>query len=394
MQKKIAIAGAGVAGMTCALFLAQQGYEIDIFEAAPELSEVGAGLQLSANACHCLAELGLLSKLQAVATMPSAINISSGKNGKLIAKVPLGQAAEDKYGAPYLVIHRADLQSILKDAVLASPTIQLHLGYKLDTADIAPEGLHLKFKNQGSQTQAYALLVGADGVWSKTRTNILGLPPASTTGRVAYRATVPSRDIPEELMQTTGLWMAERSHLVHYPVKSAREFNLVCVTLEDWTSENWSHPATPEDVEKHFCRWHPTPRKIIGKATSWTRWALCGTDPTLPWVKGPVALVGDAAHAMLPFMAQGAGMAIEDVAILSKVIEKYGALPKSLAKYEQLRRSRVEKVVTQAQNNGRVYHMGFPTDIARNLIMRHTTPEKLLGRFDWVYEWKPDSIAV
>ena len=389
----IAIAGAGIAGFTTALYLGRKGHQVHIFEAAKELSEVGAGLQLSANPIKCMQTLGLLPAIKSHAVCPASIYIRSGQDGAHLANVPLGQIAEQRYGASYYVIHRADLQRVLLDAALACPNIQLHLNNGIYNAESNKDGIRLTGPNLKSNAQlpeTFGLLIGADGVRSNIRQNVFGYEGAQHTGFVAYRATVePSFDM-QHLLNNSGLWLGSKSHIVHYPIKNGKLLNIIAVTRESWTNDNWSHPCSPQEVQKHFRNWAPDALRLLRAPHEWTRWSLCSVNAEHPWSKGSVALIGDAAHAILPFSAQGAAMAIEDAAILAKAIEKLGPTPAALKAYEKSRKPRIRKMKKLVWRNGIIYHMDMPFRLARDFVMRTKKPEHLLAGLDWVYNWTTD----
>ncbi|MTI19351.1 hypothetical protein E1162_19080 [Rhodobacteraceae bacterium RKSG542] len=392
-KNRIAIAGGGIAGLTSALFLAKQGFSVDIFEASPVLSEVGAGLQLSPNACHCLAEIGLLGKLEEVATKPEGIMMMSGRSGKPLTTIPLGEAARQRYDAPYLVIHRADLQSVLREAAEENPSITLALGSSVENIRETDSELFIKLGTEEEEKGAYSLLIGADGVWSSIRTNVLDLSPAVHSGRVAYRATIPAKGLGKKYLVNTGLWLGDKAHVVHYPVQNGKALNIVVLTVENWTAKDWSHPADRAQVLEVLKAWPDDVRSLVNKATNWTRWALCGVIPGEPLVKGRVALVGDAAHAMLPFMAQGAAMGIEDAAVLASHIQELGPEPDALIAYQTERQPRVNKVAQTALRNEKIYHQRMPASLARDMVLKNMPADKLLAGFDWIYEWKPQTKA-
>lgn len=394
IPKNIAIAGAGIAGLTAALYLSRKGHSVHLFDAATELSEVGAGIQLSANAMRCLQALGLGPALMSRAVSPASVNVRSGHNGAHLATVPLGRIAEDRYGAPYYVIHRADLQALLVEAANETSEISLHLQTTIEDASIAGETVTLHgpaFAQDNSDIpRQFDLLIGADGVRSKIRQNTLGNPGPQHSGFVAYRATVEPPFNLEHLLSTSGLWMASNAHLVQYPVKNGKFLNIVAVTKENWNHDSWSHPVGSEEVRKHFRKWTPEALRLVFLPEAWTRWALCENDIKPAWTKGPITLIGDAAHAMLPFAAQGAAMAIEDAAVLSKMVDIHGATPQALQSYEDARRPRIERMSKLVKQNEWIYHMGFPLRLARDLVMRSQSPEQLLDRVDWVYKWTPN----
>ncbi len=394
IPKNIAIAGAGIAGLTAALYLARKGHRIFLFDTAPELSEVGAGIQLSPNAMRCLQTLGLGPALMSRAVSPASVNIRSGQDGSQLTTVPLGRIAEDRYGIPYYVIHRADLQQLLLEAVKNTPEVTLRLGTRVESAEINGDTVKLKgtafAESLAGTPDQFDLLIGADGVRSSIRQNALGGVAAKHTGFVAFRATAEPPFNLEPLLSTSGLWLARNAHLVHYPVKNGKLLNIVAITKEDWKEDTWSHPVGSAHVRKQFRNWTPEALHLVYLPKTWTRWALCEVDIRPAWTQGPVTLIGDAAHAILPFSAQGAAMAIEDAAVLSVMIGKHGATPQALQAYEAARRPRIEKMSKLVKWNNRVYHMGFPLRIARDLMMRSNTPGQLLNRLNWIYEWTPE----
>ncbi|WP_162265096.1 FAD-dependent monooxygenase [Polycladidibacter stylochi] len=399
---KIAIAGAGIAGMTCALYLARYGYNVNLFEAAPALSEVGAGLQLSPNAVACLAQLGLQEPLEEVAIKPDSIDVFTAATGRKLTAIPLGNYASKRYAAPYYVIHRADLQTLLATAVNECANITTHLNSSVVSANIEGEKLSLNLEptcnkrelanglleTKGTTTAEFDLLLAANGVWSSLRKQ-LQLPPAKYSGRVAYRATIGASHLPANMRQNTGLWLGHKAHLVHYPVSAGTQLNIVAIVHEDWQQQDWSHQTTIDNLLPHFKNWSPKITRYLTEAHCWTRWALCHILPGDCWSKGRIALLGDAAHAMTPFMAQGAGMAIEDAAVLAQQIGKFGATPVALTAYANERRERAEKVAKTALANERIYHLPAPLSLGRNMVMRTTPPSILLGKYDWIYNWTP-----
>ncbi|WP_068314283.1 FAD-dependent monooxygenase [Polycladidibacter hongkongensis] len=400
----LAISGAGIAGMTAALYLARMGYKVELFEAASQMQEVGAGLQLSANAVRCLEQIGLKHDLAETAIAPQSIIMRAARTGRTLAKVPLGKQAKQRFGAPYYVIHRADLQNLLKKAVEATPDITLYLGCKIINADQSDAGVTLKFapdaclRGVDFAERTYQLLIAADGVWSALRTNTLALPPAQFSGRVAYRTTIDASNFSPRMLQNTGLWLGPQAHMVHYPLQQGRFLNIVAIAHEDWqqvdiAAPSWAEPATLDQLLPHFSGWSANATDLLRLSSSWTRWALCHIKPGSGWCKGRIALIGDAAHAMTPFMAQGAAMAIEDAAILAANVSRFGAAPPALASYASQRRPRAESVARQALKNESVYHMRAPASLARDTVLSFSSPAKLLEKFAWIFDWAPPPLA-
>ena len=396
MSEPILIAGAGIGGLCLALSLARSGRKSIVLERASAIREVGAGLQLSPNATHLLAELGVLDAAIEKAYIPKTIRIRSARDGSLIARIPMGDTIEARHHAPYFVIHRADLQKVLLDEALATGLIDIHLNTSLSDAVIANDVVTVTADNLGNtQTFTSPALIGADGIHSVTRQKIMNGSAPIFTGRTAYRATIPIDTVPEELREDTGLWLGHNAHLVHYPVSSATELNIVAIVKEGWTSDSWSTPDIGLSLIQRFSDWPPMVRTLLESPIQWLKWALYDLAPDQTWSKDRVALLGDSVHAMLPFMAQGASMAIEDAVVLCHLLRQTDDqnIPATLKKYEKLRKARASRTQKTATKNGKIYHMGFPLSLARDTVMRLHSPESLLARFDWIYGWKPDTKA-
>lgn len=390
------VAGGGIGGLTAALTLARSGHRVTVLEQAPVLAEVGAGIQLSPNASRVLVDLGLRETLSRSAVTPREIVVHSSRNGGVVARTPVGDAVEVRYGAPFWVVHRADLLAALAAAVAAEPAIELILDARFRDASPAPDAItvHATVAGQARDYTAEAL-VGADGVRSRVRTKLRAGPPARYTGRTAYRATVPAERVPAEFRDVTGMWLSPRAHLVHYPLRAGREFNLVAVVEDDWQNDSWSVPASKAEFATHFgltgrSRWPEAARRLLDLPETWTKWALCGFESDFDWTSGAVTLLGDAAHATLPFAAQGGGMAIEDAAVLARVLEAAPNLPAAFRAYETLRKPRTRAIVEQAVSNGRLYHLPHALAVFRDAALRWGIGDQLLDRMDWIYRWRPD----
>lgn len=392
MNAPVIIAGAGIGGLTAALALARQGHEVRVFERTSSLREVGAGLQLSPNATSCLSTLGVLDEIRQAAFEPQAIRIRSGSSGRDLARLPLGAEIEARHGTPYVVIHRADLQQVLFEKAEASGKIEVLFGHAFESAQETPEGIEAVFTGPGATNvpATGSVLIGADGVWSKVRALLPHHAEAAFSGRTAYRATIPARDLAADFLSDTGLWLGAKAHLVHYPVRSGEAFNLVAIVAEDWQEETWSAEADRDALLHRFSSWSEEARNLMARPQRWLKWALCGVAADKSWTSGRIALLGDAAHGMLPFAAQGAAMAIEDALVLADCLTPSTAdTSRSLQAYQQRRQSRVAKVQATAVQNGRIYHLSGPLALGRDTVLRLSSPESLTGRMDWIYRWKP-----
>jgi salicylate hydroxylase len=396
-SRTIFVAGAGIGGLTAALALAAQGFRVVILEKSERLEEAGAGLQLSPNASRVLIDLGLKPRLDARAVIPDAVSIMSARLGREIARLPLGEEASARAGAPYWVMHRADLQAALQAHVNDNPDIELRLGCQFE--DLAPhaKGLTVVQRSGTTRRQEVALaLVGADGIWSTVRQHLFPQAQPPFSGLIAWRGTLEATQLPrEQASRRVQLWMGANAHLVAYPISGARQINVVVVVAGTWNRPGWSAPGDSAELKTMFAspQWPAAARMLIGAVDQWRKWALFTVPGGGEWTDGAVALLGDAAHAMLPFAAQGAGMAIEDAAVLAKCLgetrnESGPAIAVAMQRYARLRRPRVSRVQRAARQSGRIYHLTGPAAYARDLAIRAMGPKRMLARQDWIYNWR------
>jgi salicylate hydroxylase len=396
-SRTIFVAGAGIGGLTAALALAAQGFRVVVLEKAERLEEAGAGLQLSPNASRVLIDLGLKPRLAARAVIPDAVSIMSARLGREIARLPLGEEASSRAGAPYWVVHRADLQAALQAEVNEHPDIELRLGCQFE--DLAPhaKGLTVVARSGTRRQQDVALaLVGADGIWSAVRHHLFPQVQPQFSGLIAWRGTLEATQLPREhASRRVQLWMGPNAHLVAYPISGARQINVVAVVPGTWNRPGWSAPGDVAEIKTVFASspWPSAARMLIGAVDEWKKWALFTVSGGGEWTDGAVALLGDAAHAMLPFAAQGAGMAIEDAAVLAKCLGQFqseggATIAAVMRRYARLRRPRVSRIQRTARQSGRIYHLTGPAAYARDLAIRAIGPTRLLARQDWIYDWR------
>ncbi|HWJ74170.1 MAG TPA: FAD-dependent monooxygenase [Kaistia sp.] len=381
----IAVAGGGIAGLTAALLLSRAGFRIDVFERAERFSEVGAGLQISPNAGRILDNLGLGSALDAVATRPEAIEMRGGQSGRLVVSLPLARAAI-RYGAPYRLLHRSDLLEILLAAVAADANIAVHLESPVGNIHETADGVRF---TAGSSTCNADVLIGADGVRSAIRAHLRG-GPAEPTGRTAWRTTIPASAAPAGFARDrVTVFLGDRSHVVIYPIRAGREINIVAIVEEAWQGAGWNEPGDSAFIRQRFRGMAADLEDLIVAGRDWTRWCLSGVDANGPWQRGRIALVGDACHAMLPFLAQGAAMAIEDAAVLTRMLLRQG-LPAEIAleRYVAERRPRAARVAQAARQSGAIYHMSPLAAPFRDATMRALGGDRLLAHYDWIYGWR------
>lgn len=384
----ILVAGAGIGGLTAALALAAKGFKVIVAERAPRLEEAGAGLQLSPNASSVLIGLGLKSSLAACAIAPDAVSVMSGPRGTELVRLPLDQSDA---AAPYWVIHRADLQTALATQASQHPLIELRLGCELENFTTNANHVIVDLR-QGTipQRETVAALIGADGLWSAVRRQLDPVTRPRFTGLTAWRGTIERRS-PLEESSRVQLWMGSNAHLVTYPMAHGQQTNVVAISSGQWHDQGWSAPATAAEASAAFTasRWSEPARAIIASVGQWRKWALFTLPASVTWTDGRVALLGDAAHAMLPFAAQGAGMAIEDAAVLTRCLSE-GAedIATALQRYAGLRRERATRVQNLARQNGRIYHLAGPVATARNLSMKLLGGPRLVARQNWIYDWR------
>jgi len=397
VSRTIFIVGAGIGGLTAALAMAAKRFRVVVLEKAERLEEVGAGLQLSPNASRVLVGLGVRNRLEQRAVTPEAISIMSARAGGELLRLPIGEAASARSGAPYWVVHRADLQMALAEQVQGHPNIELRLGMTLENVAANPKGVTIVHRSGNSQQQELvSALIGADGVWSAVRRNLFPEIQPRFSGLIAWRGTFDVSQRPEEFVsRCVQLWMGPDAHLVVYPIADGRQINVVAVVPGPWNQPGWSTPGDPAEVINAFpaSRWPSRARMMLGAVDDWRKWALFGVPEGCAWSKGPIALLGDAVHAMLPFAAQGAGMAIEDAAVLAQhlgdgAIESAADIATALERYGRAREARVKQVQRAARQQGRIYHLTGPAALARDLIIRALGPQRMLARQEWIYDWR------
>jgi salicylate hydroxylase len=376
-----AIIGAGMAGLTAALALADCGIRCHVIEQAPYLAEVGAGLQLSPNATRILARLGVLADLERVWTEPDRIALTSGRTLGRIAHVPAGRFARERWRAPYGVLHRATLQKALSAAVEAHPLCSLYLGRRIDRGDPS-----LIRAVTGETPQ---LIIGADGVWSILRESIAHAPEPDFSRNVAWRFTLPSVRAPDFLSpDCVTAFLGPKSHMVCYPLSEMDGINVVAIAGGVDPGRTWEAHGDPRQKQillDQFAGWHPRVLDMLREAEGAKFWPLYQVSDGA-WQNGSdTVLMGDAAHAMMPFAAQGAAMAIEDAWQLAQSLTAAASLPEALASYETLRKARVARVRQRGSFNRFAYHLRGPLRLGRDLVLALRPPQSLAADLDWLY---------
>ncbi len=392
-SRSVIVAGAGIGGLTAALALARSGFRVTVLEQTERLSETGAGIQLSPNATRCLIELGVGARLKPHVIAPSALRVLVGRTGREIVRMPL-DGTEQRYGAPYWIVHRGDLQAALVAAVTQERDVSLKLGMRVEDFATHAHGVTVSASGGGGVWHEHGqALLAADGLWSESRARIGFKDPPRFAGRTAWRALIPAGQVPPELREPLiHLWLGRDAHLVHYPVKAGAMINVVVITTDNWNAPGWSAPASRIDLLPRLPagRWAPQARALVREPETWLKWALYDYQPLPSFGYGAAALIGDAAHPMLPFIAQGAAMAIEDAVVAARCLARMpDDAAGALKSYSAMRRPRTRKVQRHAANNSARYHLGAVPAMLRNAAMRAMGGERLLRHYDWLYDWRP-----
>lgn len=393
--QKVAIVGAGIGGLTAALALLRAGIDVDVYEQASQFGEVGAGIQLSPNGTRCLFHLGLESAISALAAQPSGKEIRLWSNGRRWKLFDLGAQSLARYGFPYLMMHRADLHAVLVNAVTAIKPGAIHLRTQYKAHAEIEGGVQITFDDR--EPMRADVLVGADGVHSACRSALFGSGVPWFTGCMAWRGLVPVEALPSRFAEPVGTnWVGPGAHVITYPVRAGRLVNFVgVVERADWQTESWNVRGTTEECLRDFAGWHADVQHLIRCIPQPYKWALLGREPMERWSKGRVTLLGDACHPTLPFLAQGAMMAIEDGIVLAHCLAAAPEAPAlALQRYEGLRSERTARIVRGSAENARRFHNPALAHEqgASEYVEREWTEAKVHSRYDWLFSY--DALAV
>jgi salicylate hydroxylase len=387
---KVLIAGAGIGGLTAALALVQRGVNVELYEQADEVREIGAGVQLGPSAMRIFHALGVMDAVMAVAAQPIRSEFRMWNTAEAWKRADLGPVSTATYGYPYVTLYRPDLLSVLVEALESRAATALHLGARVIGHD--QDGTTARLHLADRRSIEGDILIGADGIHSVIRGNLFGLSTAEFTGLVAWRGTIPIGRLPERLRAPIyAIWVGPHRHAVQYPLRRGELMNLVgVVERSDWRDEAWTTRGTHAEMAHDFKGWHADVHTMMAAIEQPFLWALILRKPLPTWSRGRVALLGDAAHPTLPFLASGAVMAIEDGFVLARALERYATdLPQGLRAYERARLERTSRVVNgSADNTGRFHNEALgQADTARAFFAVEFTPERLRERYDWLYSY-------
>ena len=391
--KPVLIAGGGIGGLAAALALAKHGIASDVLERDAVFTETGAGIQLGPNAVRVLESIGAAGRLAPLAASPGQLVVHDGNSGNVLSEMPLGGQILQCHGAPYWTAHRGDLHAALLAAAEAEPMITISLGFNI--ADITSTDEGVSATSTDGVNREGPLLAGADGLWSRVRQLTFGEAALQFSGSAAYRAVIPSEAMPREFQDNAvHIWLAPGAHVVHYPVRAGRDYAVIAVVEETGLKPGWDSAGEAEDAHRHTSHLSAAVLPLLGAVPSWRKWQLSESQPLPRWSKGRVTLLGDAAHPILPYLAQGGALALEDAVVLAAETARHAADPgKALRAYEERRRARAQRVQTAARRNGQIYHLEGLAARARDLVLRSTPPERLIANYDWLYGWRESGLT-
>lgn len=385
-SQPVLIAGGGIGGLASALGLARKGIRSIVLERSAELGEIGAGIQIGPNAFHCFDYLGVGDEARSKAVYIDSLRLMDAVKGEQIAAIPLDEPFRERFKNPYAVVHRADLHGVLLDACRASDLIDLRTSHAVERYEQDGQTVRVYCKDKGVlEGQA---LIGADGLRSNIRQQLVGDGEPRVSGHTTYRSVIPTEQMPEDLRWNAAtLWAGPKCHIVHYPLKGWKVFNLVVTYHNDVQEAVAGKAVSKEEVRQGFEHIHPRAQQIIEHGDNWKLWVLCDRDPIMNWVDGRVALLGDAAHPMLQYFAQGACMAMEDAVCLSHMFELNGdKVEQALQQYLDQRLARTARVQLSSRLIGEyIYHPDGAKAAVRNSVMSKRTPEEYYNSLAWLY---------
>ena len=382
----VLVSGGGIGGLAAALALVRQGFEVTVFEQAPQIGEIGAGIQLGPNAFHAFDALGVGDKARSRAVYTDYMVMHDALDEYQVGKIPTGAAFIQRFGNPYAVVHRADVHLSLLEGAQETGKVQFLTDTRIERVEQSDDSVTV-FDQNGRSYQGVAL-IGADGGKSVVRQQYVNDPPR-VTGHVVYRAVVDKKDFPQNLQwNAASIWVGPHCHLVHYPLRGGEQYNVV-VTFHSREQEQWGvTDGSKEEVQSYFQGICPKARQLIDLPKTWKRWATADREPIGTWVFGRTTILGDAAHPTTQYMAQGACMALEDAVTLGEALRvHHNDWPRALALYQKSRVARTARIVLSGREMGRLYHAKDVERLVRNELWKGRTPERFYDAMEWLYGW-------
>jgi 3-hydroxybenzoate 6-monooxygenase len=385
----VLVVGGGIGGLAAALALSRKGIPVQVLEQAPEFKEIGAGIQLGPNVYRMFEVLGLTERMFQWCAFPAELEFRDSITAETIIELKIDKRFHDKYRAPYGVIHRADMLNVIYDACKQSNLIELATSQKVVSID--DDGSGVTARTETGETYRGSALIGCDGLWSTVREKIVGDGKPVVSGHIAYRAVLPTDEWPKEYrLPKMIVWCGEKTHLVHYPLRRGELFNLVVVFHSDRYEEGWDTYGDPAELHERFKEKCEPVRTLLSKVNAWKMWVLCDRPPIKNWSKGRITLLGDAAHPMLQYLAQGGNMAIEDAVCLANQIEATGRDYETAFKtYQELRYLRTARVQLMARVFGEIYHASGVNRELRNKLLREWSEQGAID-MSWLYGHQPE----
>lgn len=391
--ERVLIAGGGIGGIAAALALAKRGIASTVLERRLIFGEDGAGIQIGPNGTRILEELGAAAFIKPRVSVPDGLRILEATTARPLATFPLGRWIAERHGAPYWAAHRRDLHNALLSTAEREPLIKIRMGF--DVTAVRDESVIVSVTSANGDECRGDVLIAADGAWSALRSRVFGGGKPVYTGKCAVRAVIPIEEVPQALNRTeVHLWLDRDVHVVHYPVRAGHAVALVVVFDDRNVTTDWSTSCDSAWVSGRTTGFAPLLRELLAQPEEWRRWSLMTLRQSPRFAIGRLALLGDAAHPVMPFLAQGGVMALEDAVVVADALAADRAEPqRALSTYERTRRARVQRVARASRLNGRIYHLGgLPAD-ARNFAFTRMSADRFMRRFDWLYGWRAPNVG-